>query len=64
MKLEKIKKNKKIIIIATIAILLLIVISFSITKNIIKSNEEKTKAEELSKFYRETMLFTVNDDYN
>ena len=35
-------------------ILLLIVISFSITKYIIKCNEEKTKAEELSKFYWET----------
>ena len=63
MKLKKIKKNKKIILIAIIAILLLIVISFSVTKNIIKSNKEKTKAEELSKFYWETMLFTVNDDY-
>ena len=63
MKLKKIKKNKKIILIAIIAILLLIVISFSVTKNIIKSNQEKTKAEELSKFYWETKMFTVNDDY-
>ena len=63
MKLKRITKNKKIILIAIISILLLIVISFSVTKNIIKSNKEKTKAEELSKFYWETMLFTVNDDY-
>ena len=63
MEIKKVNKNKKMISIAIIAILLLIVISFSLTKNIIKSNKEKTKAEELSKFYWETKMFTVNDDY-
>ncbi len=62
MKLKKLKKKQKIMLIVIIAILLLIVILFSVTRNIIISNQEK-KAEEFSKFYWETMLFTVNDDY-
>ena len=63
MKLKKIKKNKKLIISISIAILLLIIISFSLVRNVIISNKEKSKAEELSNFSWETKLFTVNDDY-
>lgn len=63
MKLKKIKKNKKLIISISIAILLLISISFSLVRNVIISNKEKSKAEELSNFSWETKLFTVNDDY-
>lgn len=63
MKLKKIKKNRKLIISISIVILLLIIISFSLVRNVIISNKEKSKAEELSNFSWETKLFTVNDDY-
>ena len=57
MEIKKVNKNKKMISIAIIAILLLIVISFSLTKNIIKSNKEKTKAEEAWKLHKNVQNF-------
>lgn len=63
MKLKKIKKSNRIIIGISIVSLLIIIISFSLVRNVIISNKEKSKAEELSKFSWETKIFTVNDDY-
>lgn len=63
MKLKKIKKSNRIIIGISIVSLLIIIISFSLVRNVIIANKEKSKAEELSNFSWETKLFTVNDDY-
>ena len=63
MKLKKIKKSNRIIIGISIVSLLIIIISFSLVRNVIIANKEKSKAEELSNFSWETKLFTVNNDY-
>ena len=63
MKFKKIKKSNRIIIGISIVSLLIIIISFSLVRNVIIANKEKSKAEELSNFSWETKIFTVNDDY-
>ena len=62
MKFKKIK-NKKILVIISIIIISLIIL-IPLINYITKINGEKKKAEELSEFYWESKLFTVNDDYS
>ena len=62
MKFKKIKNKKLLVIIPIIIISLIILIP--LINYITKINGEKKKAEELSEFYWESKMFTVNDDYS